>query len=274
MERVAELRGEAVHARDQLMHLELAAAEPVEDQSVLDADRAFAAGRVEELEERLREAHQALRAVGVRAEAVVRHDERRRDRRAKQASWTRSAETLEGQAADLELAAGVGAAVPPEALESAMVELEHAKATALRARLAETLGVERAREEQAKGAERDAIAKAARLDDQVRALTDDAPGVLMASAAGIPGLALDGESVLVDGVDIDRLSGAEQLRVAVQIARRLNASTKLLILDGLERVDPELIPGFLADATAGGFQVLATRVASGPIHVEPIVGAP
>ena len=125
----------------------------------------------------------------------------------------------------------------------------------------------------AEAEEKAALAKAKRLDEQVATLTHDAPARLLEASGGIAGLSIAGDSILLDGVDLDRKSEAERLRLAVDLARRLNEKSKLLIVDGLERVDPDLVPGFLEAATAGGWQLIATRVDRGPVHVEPIGGA-
>lgn len=112
--------------------------------------------------------------------------------------------------------------------------------------------------------------EADRLDGIVKALTDDAPAALLASCDGIPGLTLDGEEVLYNGIRLDTLCGAEQVRVCVEIARRLNAKSKVLVVDGLERLDPEQLEVFVQEATRDGYQLIATRVDRGDIVIEAI----
>lgn len=126
--------------------------------------------------------------------------------------------------------------------------------------------------ERARTIAEDAERVAADLDRAVRALTDDAPKALLASAGAIPGLGLDGDSITLDGTSLDGLCGAEQIRFAVQIAKRAaaGAGLKLLTVDGLERLDPEQLRVFLDEATAGGWQVIATRVDAGEMVVEAI----
>jgi sulfur relay (sulfurtransferase) complex TusBCD TusD component (DsrE family) len=116
----------------------------------------------------------------------------------------------------------------------------------------------------------DATAEASRLDGIVQALTHEAPGALFSGSAAIRGLSLQGDEVLLDNVRLDGLCGAEQLKFAVEIARRANAKGKVLIVDGLERLDPEQLAVFVSDATAGGWQLLATRVAAGDVVIEAI----
>ena len=118
----------------------------------------------------------------------------------------------------------------------------------------------------------EAQSAADKLDAVVDALTNDAPKALLASAGGIPGLALDGDRITLDGVSLDGLCGAEQLRFAVQVAKRANAGRKLKLLavDGIERLDPEQLEVFMRESTRDGFQLVATRVDRGDVVVEAI----
>lgn len=108
------------------------------------------------------------------------------------------------------------------------------------------------------------------LDEQVKALTNDAPAALLAASDGIPGLTIDGDAVFLDGVNIESLSGAEQMRFTIEIARRANAKSKILVVDGLERVDLDQMDAFVAEATRDGYQLLATKVDRGDIVIEAI----
>jgi len=125
----------------------------------------------------------------------------------------------------------------------------------------------------AKAAEDDAKAKeaeAARLDGVVKALANDAPTELLAACNGIPGLTVRGDDVLLDGKSLNALSGAEQVRLCVAIARRANAKSKILLVDGLERIGPAHREVFLREATAEGWQILATLVSEGDLVIEAI----
>ena len=132
----------------------------------------------------------------------------------------------------------------------------------------------------AKTAAHDLVAKRyIALDASVKALTNDAPRELLAgAAAGLTGLTIDGETILVDDgtgalVDIERLSTAAQMKFALTIAKSLNARSKLLLVDGLERLDPAHRAEFVALAIEGGYQLFATRVTDGPLQIAPITGA-
>ena len=109
----------------------------------------------------------------------------------------------------------------------------------------------------------------------VHTLTDEAPAKLLAECNGIPGLTVGEDGALsLDGYDLDRLSGMKRLRFAVEIARRLNARSKLLCVDGLEVLDGEQRAAFLEMATADGYQLIATRVteAGGDVVLRPLGG--
>ena len=76
--------------------------------------------------------------------------------------------------------------------------------------------------------------------------------------------------MLLDGVKLDGLCGREQITFAVEVARRANVKSKILVCDGLERVDPEQFETFVKEATRGGYQLIGTRVAAGDVVVEAI----
>ena len=116
-----------------------------------------------------------------------------------------------------------------------------------------------------------AHAKAAKeLDEVVRKLREDAPRALLAKSEAIPGLSLEGDDVMLDGVRLDALCGAEQMRLAVEIARRANARSKILVVDGLERLDPEQLDVFVREATRDGWQLIGTRVDRGDVVLEQL----
>lgn len=108
------------------------------------------------------------------------------------------------------------------------------------------------------------------LDALVKTLTDVAPRELAGRAEMIPGLALTDAGLALDGVALDSLSGAEQLRFAVDLARRLNAKSRIVVCDGLERLDAGRLAEFVKFATADSWQLLATRVSEGELVVEAI----
>jgi hypothetical protein len=116
----------------------------------------------------------------------------------------------------------------------------------------------------------DTAAAAAALDSIVHALTQDAPSYLFAQSAGIEGLAFEGDEVFLDKIRLSGLGGRDRLRFAINIAKRANAKAKILIVDGLERVDDTQLEEFVAECTSGGFQLLATRVSPNDVIFESL----
>lgn len=185
------------------------------------------------------------------------------------------AENLVAQAAELEqtLAASAIEPVPTESLEQAEAVVAQAEA-ALTAAIADeqAAGASFEANEAAQGADQahtDARYRAERLDTIVKAL-DAAPAEILAACDGIPGLSLEGDEVLLDGVRLDALCGAEQVRFCVEVARRANLKSKILVVDGLERLDPEQLEIFVREATRDDWQLIATRVDRGDVVIEGI----
>jgi AAA domain len=98
------------------------------------------------------------------------------------------------------------------------------------------------------------------LSAMVDLFREELPKSLIAADNGIEGLSLVGDSILLDGVDIDHCSGMEQIEFAVEIARRANAKSRILIVDGLEALDHKQYEAFVRSATRDGYQLIASRV--------------
>lgn len=183
---------------------------------------------------------------------------------------------LEGQALELEQALGALPIAPSEAqfsdaerrVRQASAMVEFSRKSAELAAHAETVA-------KAKALLRSAQEDAGALDRAVKALADEAPAALLAATDGIKGLTIDGDDVFLDGVSLDQLSGQERLFFAIEVARRLNAKSKLLCVDGLEALDRKHRDMFIARATEGGYQLIATRVVDdgGDPVAKPILSA-
>jgi hypothetical protein len=172
-----------------------------------------------------------------------------------------------------ELEASLASVTPPGATAEEITQAETALAEATRARV-ESSAAEAAQKQLEAGRladikAREADQRAAKLDAIVQTLTMRAPAELAEREEMIPGLAFDDETITLDGVPIDSLSGAEQMRFAVDLARRLSKA-KILLVDGLERLDSEGLDAFVKTATADDWQLIATRVADGDLVVEAI----
>lgn len=113
--------------------------------------------------------------------------------------------------------------------------------------------------------------EAERLDAIVAALTTVAPAALLAETPGVAaGLELDGDEIRLGGVSLDRLCGAEQMVFAADIARALNPGVGFLVVDGLERLDPEQLDAFVAAATSEGRQLFGSIVDRGELVLAAI----
>lgn len=161
-------------------------------------------------------------------------------------------------------------AVPAEALEAAHQAVVDADATLVTAKAARAHAAAHSMAEAANQAAAQFEQQADRLDKIVGALTNDAPRALMAASDGIKGLTIEGEDIALDGVRFDSLCGAQQVRFAVQVAKRANARGKVLVADGLERLDPDQFEAFVAEATADKWQLIGSRVDRGEVVIEAI----
>ena len=252
-ERIAELRTNADAIEAKIPPHEVAAVAEAEQ------DLAKIRGRIAELEAALRHEREHERAQEqhvAKVREVIRQataDRERADRLRVEATQLEAvlAEAAPTPVSDDELAAAARAEA--EATEALVVARE--------ADAAGTAAIEAmARANAAGGLEE----HAERLDEIVRRLSKDAPAALLATVTGIDGLAIEGDTVRLDGVALDALCGQEQMTLALRIAKRLSKA-KVLLVDGLEALDPEQRERFVAEATANGWQLLATLVDRGDV---------
>lgn len=218
-------------------------------------DFELAGNRVDQAREAYRLAELELKAATAIIEEM-REVNRKGDENAKECG------SLEEQLADLNTSiADVDAmAVAPEELAAAEAA---GKATYLgiqRAKKAQEAAAAAAAAAHVRADADAAKAKAERLHGIVEALTNDAPADVANRGEMIEGLTFDGDRILLDGVPLDSLCGMEQMEFAVKLARRANAKSKILVVDGLERLDPEQFERFCDLALADDWQLLGTRV--------------
>lgn len=214
-----------------------------------------------------------LRAELEVAESAARIARKQRDDLLREAeiakAHRRDADAATKRADELEAAIASAAPDVPEA------EVASAKAAHVSAQ-AQIASLDRARKEReardlAEAASKEAdgaTAFAGYLDRIVTTLTETAPAELAARGNLIPGF--DVERMALDGVPLDTLSGGQKLEFAVRLAKRANPEAKILICDGLERLDPERMETFVRLATDGGWQLLASRVEAGGIQFQAI----
>ena len=86
--------------------------------------------------------------------------------------------------------------------------------------------------------------------------------LLNSAALPLPELTVEDGRLQYRGKSWDCMSGAEQLRVATAIVRRLNPECGFVLLDKLEQMDAETMREFGEWLTTEGLQAIATRVSS------------
>lgn len=85
------------------------------------------------------------------------------------------------------------------------------------------------------------------------------------NSANLPleGLMVDDGELLYKGYKWDSMSGAEQLKVATAIVRKLNPDCGFVLMDKLEQMDLDTLKEFGQWLEQEGLQVIATRVSKG-----------
>ncbi len=273
LERAVELRADASKARAEAplgpSDEETDAAEGAVFEAKAAERTAFAeVERLRALLEQATATHKKAEGKLLEANAAVDRLRARHD--AAEAAAQRAAD-LEMRAADLEAAAGVSE-MPSEAdLESARAAADAAQKVVDRVALDGVAALASDRLSSARKALSAAEFDSKKLDIMVRTLTDEAPAQLLGSL-GLEGISVEGETILVNGVSLDRLCGSESLEFCVDITKLLNKKLQLLLVDGLERLDVDRRKKFYKRATAGGYQLIGTLVSVGAPHLEPIAG--
>ena len=89
----------------------------------------------------------------------------------------------------------------------------------------------------------------------------------LASAIGIPGVAIVEGDIVVNGVSFDRLNTQQKIDVAVTIAEKTPSALALCLVDGLEVFDAEHQAAFIERAERSGLQYIITSVSDGALEV-------
>lgn len=103
----------------------------------------------------------------------------------------------------------------------------------------------------------------AELTAQIESVRRERTGLLEKADLPLPGLSVENGELLYQGKAWDCMSGADQLRVATAIVRRLNPKCGFVLLDKLEQMDLEMLREFGAWLEQEGLQAIATRVSTG-----------
>lgn len=272
--RAASHQERTAKTRDQIAQLRKlgadghAAADAIDvpDAVALDEAQTRCHKRIEEAKAALRVLEDEWSKLGRAAQASI-------DAAARRQAMHDAAKGQEDNATALETALEAGAepAPTPEAIAALEQAVSTSHGNLNAARMAEAYRQTQADREALVTTERARSEAAGRLTGAIEALTKKAPAELLAESKGIDGLEiLEDGGIALNGVAMDALSGMEQLRFAVEIARRANSMARILIVDGLERLDPDQIQTFIRAATADGFQLIATKVDRGDVVIESI----
>lgn len=96
---------------------------------------------------------------------------------------------------------------------------------------------------------------------QTKALADiDAYKVELLASLPIPGLEVRDGDLFRDGVQFDRLNTAQQVDIAVEVARLRAGDLSIVCVDRLECLDPPTLEAFREKTRAAGLQLFVTRV--------------
>lgn len=101
------------------------------------------------------------------------------------------------------------------------------------------------------------------LTEQIESVRSDRAGLLKEADLPLPGLSVKDGHLLYKGEPWDGMSGAEQLKVAVAIIRKLNPECGFVLMDKLEQMDTDTLREFGKWLEEEGLQVIATRVSTG-----------
>lgn len=101
------------------------------------------------------------------------------------------------------------------------------------------------------------------LTEQIEAIRKRRRDLLASADLPLPGLAVKDGRLLYHNIPWDGMSGADQLKVAVSIVRKLNPECGFVLMDKLEQMDRDTLDSFGAWLDQEGLQVIATRVSTG-----------
>lgn len=108
--------------------------------------------------------------------------------------------------------------------------------------------------------------QAGRLTDAIDRLDDYKASLL--KSLPIPGLEVRGGDIFYHGIAFERLNSAEQVKVAVELAKIRAGKLGIVCVDGIERLDPDAFAAFREASIASGVQMVVTRVGDTPFTVE------
>lgn len=100
----------------------------------------------------------------------------------------------------------------------------------------------------------------------------DAYKAELLAALPIPGLEVIEGQILRYGVPFDRLNTAQQVEIAVEIAKLRAGELGLICVDGLELLDEAHYEAFRESAAQSGLQMIVSRVGDGELKIQAAGG--
>lgn len=115
-------------------------------------------------------------------------------------------------------------------------------------------------------AEQDAAeldAQYAEITETIENLREERTNLLKNADLPLAGLSVEDGELVYNGAKWDCMSGAEQLKIATAIVRKLNPECGFVLMDKLEQMDAKTLAEFGNWLEQEGLQVVATRVSTG-----------
>lgn len=163
---------------------------------------------------------------------------------------------LEQQGADLNIAIKTA----DELVDESTTELENSLANIEKINLMVRTNLDKAKaEDDAKECDNVYAELTGKLDNVRQAKKD----LLNNADLPLPGLSVEKGALLYNGFAWDNMSGAEQLKVATAIVRKLKPDCGFVLLDKLEQMDLQTLNDFGDWLSAENLQAIATRVSTG-----------
>ena len=101
------------------------------------------------------------------------------------------------------------------------------------------------------------------LTQEIESVRDSRKALLDSAELPLPELSVKEGKLLYKGQQWDGMSGAERLRVATAIVRKLKPECGFVLMDKLEQMDQDTLAEFGEWLETEGLQVIATRVSTG-----------
>lgn len=101
------------------------------------------------------------------------------------------------------------------------------------------------------------------LSEEIDSLRSERTNLLNNADLPLAGLSVEDGELVYNGVKWDCMSGAEQLKIAAAIVRKLNPECGFVLMDKLEQMDAKTLAEFGNWLEQEGLQVIATRVSTG-----------